>query len=398
MRPRKLALFGGRPAFDSPLKAGECWFPGWEPYESALRDIFEREYYTNHGPLVAKLEARLEASLGVRHAIAVTNGAIGLMLAVEAMGLKGKVIVPVFPYLQAAQALRMTGLVPVLSQVDPLTLQLAPELVEPLIGAEVAAILGVNLWGDACDVRALEALASAQGIRMIFDSSDSLGCQVGGLPLGGFGALEIFSLRAGNQSCTLESGFVTTNDDALAARIRNIRCGYGVGPPVAVVRTSNGRMSEAQAAIALLQLEAFPALCARNARLRDRYRAMLATIPGMRLLEPLNVSSANHQHVVCEIDEGSFGLAAEEVAQVLSAEGVFARRFRQPAIERSLLSSRAVTADAETLAGMERLCGRFLGLPIGPAIDDGGVARIAAILAVIQEQAGAIRTALGSRP
>ena len=91
---------------------------------------------------------------------------------------------------------------------------------------------------------------------------------------------------------------MTTNDDDLAKRLRNIRSSYGAGPPVQVVKTSNGRMSEAQAAIGLLSLDNFSNIVARNEELFGLYRKGLADIDGLRLVAPVNVSRSNFQFAV----------------------------------------------------------------------------------------------------
>ena len=110
---------------------------------------------------------------------------IGLTIALEALELGRKVIVPAFAPPMAAHAVRLTGRVPVACDVDPTTRQLSAGVVEPLIDDETAAILAVNLWGDACDVAGLEALAARRGLALIFDSSQAFGCRVGERAVGG---------------------------------------------------------------------------------------------------------------------------------------------------------------------------------------------------------------------
>ena len=90
------ALLGGPSLFEQPVHVGQLRFPSWERYEAAMRGIFERQYYTNHGALAQQFEARLAEFLQVKHAIAVTNATLGLIMAVKALGLTGKVIVPSF--------------------------------------------------------------------------------------------------------------------------------------------------------------------------------------------------------------------------------------------------------------------------------------------------------------
>jgi hypothetical protein len=96
MSTAPLAILGANPAFEKPVPVGQLYFPEWSDYVQAMRGIFDRQYYTNQGPLVCQLEADLQKRLGVRHAICVANATIGLMMAADALGLRGRVITPVF--------------------------------------------------------------------------------------------------------------------------------------------------------------------------------------------------------------------------------------------------------------------------------------------------------------
>ena len=259
MKNHDFALLGGTAAFEKMLPVGQLYFPSWERYEAAMRGIFERRYYTNQGPLVQQLEERLQDYLGVKHAICVTNATIGLMMAAEALELSGKVVMPSFTFIASAQSLSWTGIEPVFCDVDPVTHQLAIDQLDSLIDDHVTGIMGVNLWGGACDPIALEKYTRTRGLKLYFDSAHAFGCEVDGTKIAGFGSIEIFSFHATKVLSATEGGCLCTNDEMLAARLRNIRSSYGAGKPVPVVKTSNGRMSEAQAAIALIKSRRLPA-------------------------------------------------------------------------------------------------------------------------------------------
>ena len=134
-----LAVLGGAPALAKPLPVGQLHFPAWSAYETAMRELFERQYYTNHGPLVQRFEAALRERLSVRHVVCVTNATIGLMMAVDALDLSGKVIVPAFTFIATVQAMSWAGLEPVFCDVDPATFRLEDSnLVIPIRGGAIA--------------------------------------------------------------------------------------------------------------------------------------------------------------------------------------------------------------------------------------------------------------------
>jgi dTDP-4-amino-4,6-dideoxygalactose transaminase len=239
----------------------------------------------------------------------------------------------------------------------------------------------VNLWGDASDVAALQAVADRHGIALFFDSAHAMGCRIGERPIGGHGALEVFSFHATKVFSSAEGGCITTNDDALAARLRNIRSSYGAGKPVDVVKTSNGRMSEAQAAIGLLNLDTLPQAIARNREVFLSYRDGLAGIPGVTLYEPQRVTHSNHQYIVCTIDAAAYGLSRDGLLQWLQAHRIIARRYFYPGTHRSVPYVDTLPQYVDALPVTDRLNDQLIQLPTGAQVSDDDVALICRLVA-----------------
>ena len=391
MKNRDFALLGGGPAFAKPIPVGQLYFPSWDRYKSAMQGIFEQRYYTNQGPLVQQLEERLQCYLGVKHAICVTNATLGLMMAAEALELSGKVLMPSFTFLASAQSLSWAGIEPVFCDVDPVTHQLAIEKLDALIDKDVSGIMGVNLWGGACTPAALERYAQKQGLKLYFDSAHAFGCEVGSIKIANFGSIEVFSFHATKVLSATEGGCLCTNDDFLAARLRNIRSSYGVGKPVPVVKTSNGRMSEAQAAIALMSLDDFPQNQQNNETLFRQYEAKLRDIPGVKLVAPAGVTFSNYQNLVCEVDENSFGLTRAQLLAVLKAENVNARRYFYPGTHRSIGFRENLSSEDNSLPVTDHLCASCIQLPIGAMVDAKIVDTICEIIGASQRHSSLLK-------
>jgi len=391
MNTSSFALFGARPAFEKSLPIGQLYFPSWARYEAAFRGVFERQYYTNQGPLTQQLEEKLQQFLGVRHAICVTNATIGLMMVPDAMGLTGKVILPAYTFIASAQSLSWAGLEPVFCDIDPDTHQIALDRIGALIGEGVSAIMGVNLWGGACDPKALADLSDAHGVQLYFDSAHAFGCAVDGVRIGNFGRAEVFSFHATKILSATEGGCICTNDDELAARLRNIRSSYGAGKPVNVVKTANGRMSEAQAAIALMSLEDFPANRKNNEALYRRYEAQLQAIPGLQMIRPTGVSFSNYQYVVCGVDEREFGLPRDMLIAILQAENVIARRYFYPGLHRCIPYAQELPQYLDRLPDTDSVCASCIQLPVGAPVSAQGVDRICDILMRAHQASAGIR-------
>lgn len=380
MKATNFALFGAKPAFDNPIPIGQLYFPSLERYEAAFRGIFERQYYTNQGPLVQQLEGKLQQFLGVKHIICVSNATIGLMMLPDAMGLSGKVILPAFTFAASVNSLTWAGIEPVFCDIDIDTHQIAIDKIEALIDKDVSAIMGVNLWGGACDPKALLELADANGIQLYFDSAHAFGCAVDGVSIANFGHAEVFSFHATKILSAAEGGCICTNDDELAARLRNIRSSYGAGKLVNVIKTANGRMSEAQAAIALMSLDDFPENQKKNEALYSLYEAQMQKIPGLYLLKPAGVSFSNYQYLVCRVDEDEFGMKRDLLINVLKAENVIARRYFYPGLHRSIPYVQELPQYLDSLPNTDILCASCIQLPIGAFVSAQSVERICEII------------------
>ncbi len=373
---RDWALHGGAPAFRLPLPAGQRAFPEWSRYEAAMRDIFERQYYTNHGPLARRLEQRLAQTLSARHAVCVTNGTIAMVMAAEALGRKGRVLVPATAASATLQALIWAGHTPVPCDVDPTTGQVVSTMLAARLDADVVGAVIVDPWGGCCDATPLRDWAAQHGLPLLFESTQAFGGDVDGRPLRCDGLTRVLSFHADEVFNTADGGCIVTDDDELAARLRNIRSSYGAGDPVEVVKTSNGRMSEAQAAIGLLNLDDLPMRLARNRVRAGLYRERLAGVPGLRCIEPAGVSASNHQFVAYEIDAVGFGMPAARLQSLLSAENVGVRRVPGPRAHRALLA----TPPLEALPVSERLEERVLLLPQHVALRDDDVVGVCELI------------------
>jgi dTDP-4-amino-4,6-dideoxygalactose transaminase len=377
---------------------GQLYFPSWDEYVSTFKGIFQRQYYTNQGPLVCELEERLASHIGVKHAICITNMTIGLIILAEALRLTGKVILPAFTFVASAQSLRWTGLEPLFCDVDINTHQIDTTNIEALITDDVSAIMAVNLWGGACDITALESISDQYGIPVYYDSAHAFGVRSGGNYIGLNGEAVVFSFHATKILNATEGGCICTNDCRLASRIRNIRSSYGMGEKVPVARTANGRMSEAQAAIALLSLSCLESVIDRNRKLYAVYQEKLSQIPGIALYSPANVDQTNYQYVVCMVDKNEYKLDRDQLLSALKNENVYARRYFFPGLHRTLPFSSEAHKPVCSLPNTDRLCSDILQLPIGALVDNEKVERICGLIANFRDHSEALGSVLSSTP
>lgn len=379
-----LAVLGGAPAFAEPIELGQLNRPAWDRWEAALRGICERGWYTNHGPLAVRAERELAETLEVSEVVCVSNATVGLMMAAKALDLSGTVVLPAFAPPATVQALLWSGITPRFCDIEASGVHADADAVRAVIDDDVQAIVAVNLWGGFSDLDGLATLAAERGIPLLLDSAHAFGSRFAGTARG---ALEVFSFHESNLVNTGEGGCVATDDPELAARLRNIRSSYGAGRPVAVPVTSNGRFSEAQAALTLLALEELGSTLERNREQHDRYAHLLGDLAGVRLLEPARARIANRQTAVIELDPGTFGLDAAALVRVLRAEGVGAAA----PIPRGLHQTRLLSGiSAGPLPRTERVVSTLVQLPLGAALSIPEVSEIAGLVAAAARSARAL--------
>ena len=377
---RDLALLGGTPAFSEILHVGRPNLGDRAVLMNYIDSVFKTRWLSNRGPLLREFESRLTEFLGVKHCFTVNNATIGLEIAIRALGLSGEVIVPSFTFIASAHALQWLGITPVFCDIDPTTHTLDPHQVEALITPRTTAILGVHLWGRPCDVDALQAIAERHQLKLFYDAAHAFGCTANGQMIGNFGDLEVFSFHATKFFNTFEGGAIATNNDLLAERIQLMRnFGFTGYDQVADVGT-NGKMSEASAAMGLTNFKSLDDFVSVNRRNYFKYKVELESIPGIRLIQYDEREKLNFQYIVAEINAESLGISRDILLAVLHAENVLARRYFWPGCHR-MEPYQTLFPDAAThLPHTEAVAGRVLVLPSGTSISEREIELIAAII------------------
>lgn len=375
-----LAINGAPPAFAEPLHVGR---PNLGDRDTLLRytaEIYDRRWLTNNGPLVQDLEDRIAKRLGVSHCIAMCNGTIALEIAIRALGLQGEVIVPSYTFVATAHALHWQAIAPVFADIDPATHNLDPDSVRRMITPRTSGIIGVHLWGRPAPVESLQAIADEYGLSLLFDAAHAFDCSYQGRKIGGFGRCEVLSFHATKVFNTFEGGAVVTDDDTLAETMRLMRNFGFRGYDTVVHPGTNGKMPEINAAMGLVNLEAFSGFVDANRRNHGRYAAALEGIQGVSLLPYDPSTDPNYQYVVVEVDADR----RDAVVAVLQAENILARKYFWPGCHRMQPYRDLYPHAGLLLENTERVARRVIVLPSGPSLPTAAIETIAAVLRVVE--------------
>jgi dTDP-4-amino-4,6-dideoxygalactose transaminase len=259
--------------------------PDYSSFKKLTEGIWEREYYTNHGPLGRKLEHELKDFLGVKHAVCMTNDSIALMISILIMEAEGKAVIPALSHLNIAQSVIWAGMEYEFCDIRPNNPTIGIDELKSAVSDDTGLIIALNPFGHACEIEKLETFAKDRNLKLIFISNRAFGQKYNGKMFGGFGDMEIFSFDQSQLVNTGEGACVTTNNDLIAAKLRNARSSYGAGEKVPIPYTGNGRMSEIQAGMALLSLNEIEKKTNKN---KERFNRLneLAVASNMDLLQP----------------------------------------------------------------------------------------------------------------
>jgi dTDP-4-amino-4,6-dideoxyglucose len=226
-------------------------------------------------------------------------------------------------------------------------------------------------------------LASRHGLKLAFDAAHAIGCTVRGRRIGGFGDAEVFSFHATKILNGAEGGCIATDDDQLAETLRAMRSFHDGGTAGGAFRL-NAKISEAQAAMALLGLRHLDGLIEENRHRYELYRHGLRNVPGLQFLDYAAGEESNYQFIVASISPTELGMTRDDLLDGLQARGILARRYFSPGIHRT---SPFRDGEVPDLPVTDHLCRTLLQLPTGQAVSDGDVA---AVCAAVHTLAGTV--------
>ena len=295
--------------------------------------------WVSQGPRVQAFERAFAARVGAEHAIATTNCTTALHLALYASGVGpgDEVIVPSLSFIATANAVWHCGATPVFADVDPLTYNLDPVAAERAITPRTKAIMPVHQIGLPADMDAFLAIGRERGIAIVEDAACAIGAEYKGRPIGSLDSPACFSLHPRKVITTGEGGMITTNDAALADRLRKLRqhamdmsdlARHGAKDVIFESYPERGwncRMTDLQAAVGLCQLDALEDILAERVRLAERYNAALAGVPGIEIpYEPEGIKRTWQSYAVRVVP----GAAVDrtELMRRLLHDGVATRR------------------------------------------------------------------------
>lgn len=302
--------------------------PSYEEYCEAIKPIFESRWLTNMGPIHNEFMDKVGSYLGVDNVSLFTNGHLALCVAIRALGLTGEVITTPFTFASTTHAIVDCGLTPVFCDVNPGTYTIDADKIEALITDKTSAIIPVHVYGNVCDVEKIDAIAKKHNLKVIYDAAHVFGVKIGDKGIGSFGDISMFSFHATKVFNTIEGGCLTYSDKSLESKIAALR-NFGMTAPESVDMVgTNAKMNEFQAAMGLCNLKYINENIAERKLAEETYRARLQDVSGIKLSPVQDGVTQNYAYFPVVFD--GYKLTRDEIAQKLSENGIFARKYFYP--------------------------------------------------------------------
>jgi perosamine synthetase len=318
------------------------------------------------GERVKRFEEEFSEYLGVKNSIAVSNGTTALDLALKGLDLQpgDEVISPAFTFIATANCALYQGSKPVFADVDAKTFNIDPEDLLIKITSKTRAVIGVHLYGQPFDLKAVRQICEDHNLALVEDCAQAHGAEFDKKKVGSF-AIGCFSFYPTKNMTTGEGGMITTNDDNLAARLRLLRSHGDTGKYNHSILGYNYRMTNLQAALGIEQLKKLEDFTAKRISNAERLNQLIK-IKGLTTpYKGNNVRHVYHQYVV-RVEEG-FAASREKLMEYLQANSVGTAVHYPKAVYEHPLYQR-LGYDKVKCAVSEELSRRVMSLPVHPSL------------------------------
>lgn len=337
--------------------------PSFEEYCEEIKKLWDSHWLTNMGCEHQELQKELEERMNCPHVTLYTNGHLALEYVIAAMQLPrgGEVITTPFTFVSTTNAIFRNGLTPVFCDVNPKDFTIDVTKIEDLITEKTVAIVPVHVYGNMCDVEAIEAIAKKHDLKVIYDAAHAFAAEYKGISSGNFGDASMFSFHATKVFNTIEGGCVCFRDDALVPVLNEMK-NFGLhGQEECLYAGGNAKMNEFQAAMGICNLRHLDEEIDRRGKVVERYMERLSGHEGIRLNQPQENVTPNYAYFPV-IFEGE--KSRDQVFEELSKEGIIARKYFYPLTNDFACFKELPTAGKEKTPVAAYLAEHVLTLPL----------------------------------
>jgi hypothetical protein len=313
---------------DKPIYVTQPSLAPLEEVTEILKGVWERGIMTHNGPLVQQFEKDFCEIFGVNNFSVNVNGTIAIQMAIKALELKGEIITSPFTWVATVSAIKWEGCTPVFCDVEAETLNMDPTKIEALITDKTVAIMPVHVFGNPCDVEAIEAIAKKHNLKVIYDAAHAVGSTYKGKSLLQYGDISATSLHATKLLNTAEGGGCIATDNQLFEKLKRIRF-FGHDDTKDVVEDGfNGKLTEVHAALGIANLRYTKQVLADRKEKYNYYKTKLSTSDKL-IFQLVKHGETNYSYFPVIFESEAVLLKVEAA---LGANKIFPRRYFYPSV------------------------------------------------------------------
>ena len=324
-----------------------------DDFTDLLKEVWNTGILTNNGPLIQKLEDEICKSLNINKYIAVTNCTIALQLAIEALEIKGTILLPAFSWIASASAVKWQKNKIKYCDIDPKTLNICIKSVEENIDTSVEAIVPVHVFGNPCDVKSLDFIAKKNNLKIIYDAAHAFGTTLNNSSILSYGDISCVSTHATKIFNTAEGGGLVSDSDSLNKKIKSLSF-FGFDTDKNIINYgTNAKMTELHAALGLANLIKFEKTIKHRKLINDIYRNELYRYRNLTFQEINEGSNCSYFPIILDNE-----LNCLKIIELLTNHNIYPRRYFNPSLNKI-----KVISSHEKCPVSESISNRILCLP-----------------------------------
>lgn len=303
--------------------------PPIEEYIELLKKVWENGILTHNGPFVQELERIFIEKLNLKNFNIVSNGTIALQMAIKALELKGEIITTPFTWVATISAIKWEGCTPIFCDIDSETLNIDHSKIEALINENTVAIMPVHVFGNPCEIEAIEAIAKKHNLKVIYDGAHAIGSTYKGQSLLSYGDITATSLHATKLINTGEGGACIAKNDQLNKKLQRIRF-FGHNENKEIVEDGfNGKLTEIHATLGIANMKYYDDVLSDRKLKYNYYKENLLNLNSIRF-QKINKSGETNYSYFPVIFESEKQLL--NIEERLNKNNIYPRRYFYPSV------------------------------------------------------------------
>lgn len=349
---------------DNKILVTRSSMPYYEEYCEEIKDLWDSHWLTNMGIKHKQLQAELEQYLEVPHVVLYTNGHLALENVIAAMNFPegSEVITTPFTFVSTTHAIVRNGLVPVFCDINDVDYTMDVSKIEELITSKTVAIVPVHVYGNLCDVDAIQEIADRHNLKVIYDAAHAFGVTYNGGGVANFGDASMFSFHATKVFNTIEGGAVTFKKNDLVPVLNDLK-NFGIRGTESIVYVGgNAKMNEFQAAMGICNLRYVDEEIAKRKAVVEHYRMRLGGIDGIRLCS--EQEGVKHNYAYFPVVFDGYKYTRNQVHELLKEQDIISRKYFYPLTNDVACYADLSTAGADKTPVAKYIADRVLTLPM----------------------------------